>query len=49
MTKEELKEIICAVIERMQDQADEAAPEPACIFGDDPCDVTTFYAVGEEG
>ena len=46
MTKEELKDIIIAVIEKLQE--DEEAPQPACIFGDTPCDVTTRYAVGEE-
>jgi hypothetical protein len=29
----------------------EEAPQPACIFGDDvdQCDMTTKYAIGEEG
>ena len=51
MTREELKEIIHAVIDRLAEPADGEAPQPACIFGDDPtpCDVTTEYAVGEEG
>ena len=48
MTREELKEIIARVIERIND---EAAPRPACLFGDEvnPCDMTTFYGLGEEG
>ena len=48
MTREELKEIIARVIEQVQD---DEAPKPACLFGDepDPCDMTTFYGVGEEG
>ena len=47
MTREELKEIIARVIERVEN--DEEAPKPACIFGDVPdCDYSTEYAVGEE-
>ena len=47
MTREELKEIIARVIERIEG---EESPQPACIFGDLPdCDYTTEYAVGEEG
>ena len=46
MTREDLKEIITRVLERIQD--DEEAPKPACLFGD-TCDATTRYAVGEEG
>ena len=50
MTREEMKEIIRTVIEKMQDTSSDQTPSPACIFGDDPnpCDVTTEYAVGEE-
>ncbi len=49
MTREELKEIIRRVFERLQEEPEDA-PAPACIFKDqpDPCDVTTYYAVGEE-
>ena len=49
MTREELKEIIARVIERIEN--DDDAPTPACLFGDweEPCDGTTEYAVGEEG
>ena len=48
MNREELKEIITRVIERIQ--GDEEAPKPACLFGDGttPCDATSRYAVGEE-
>ena len=48
MSREDLKEIISRVVARLQEQA----PRPACLWGDDvqkPCDVTTYYAVGEEG
>ena len=49
MTREELKEIINRVIDRIQDERE--GPKPACLFGDEgePCDYTTEYAVGEEG
>ena len=51
MTRDDLKDIIVRVIDRM-DETDEA-PAAGCLFCDqkdpDPCDVTTFYAVGEEG
>ena len=47
MTREELKEIIARVIERIQD---EETPKPACLFGDWPdCDATTDYGIGEDG
>lgn len=64
MSRDELKEIICRVVDTMQRRAHEGeTPRPACIFGDGgspcdsnpcdvappPCDVTTYYAVGEEG
>ena len=49
MNREELKEIIARVIERIND---EETPAPACLFGDveppPPCDYTTFYGIGEE-
>ncbi len=46
MSREDLKDIIRRVLDRLQDEA----PTPACLFGDAPeCDVTTYYAVGEEG
>ena len=50
MSRNELKEIIARVIVRLENEA----PKPGCIFGDcdnscDACDVTTYYAVGEEG
>ena len=52
MSRDDLKEIIVRVIERMDDGSAEA-PATGCFFHDkpapDPCDVTTFYAVGEEG
>lgn len=46
MNREELKEILERIVTKMEE-----APQPACIFGDDvdPCDVTTKYAIGEEG
>ena len=48
MTRDELKEIIARVIQRIND---EEAPKPACLFGDEgvPCDATTLYGIGEEG
>ena len=46
MNREDLREIIARVIERIED---EEAPKPACFFGDDgECDATTRYAIGEE-
>ena len=47
MTRQELKEIIIDVMEQLEEPCE--APKPACLFSDNPCDVTTFYAVGEEG
>lgn len=45
MSRKDLKEIIARVIAQLEDP-----PKPACFFGDAPdCDVTTYYAVGEEG
>ena len=50
MNRDDLKEVICRVIDALQ-QGD--TPTPGCIFGDhpcdNPCDITTHYAVGEEG
>ena len=59
MTRIELKEVICRIIDKMQGEA----PKAACLFGDVPdcdvvmkygiqepgCDATTKYAIGEEG
>ena len=47
MSRNELKEIIARIIVRLEDEA----PKPGCIFGDcdAACDVTTKYAIGEEG
>jgi hypothetical protein len=50
MSRNELKDIIARVIVRLENEA----PKPACLFNDnppdpDPCDMTTRYAVGEEG
>ncbi len=47
MDRDDLKEIIIRVIEELED---EQSPQPACVYGDGGgCDVTTLYAVGEEG
>ena len=46
MSRDELKEIVIRIIERV---IDEQSPGAACIFSDTPCDgVTTYYGVGEE-
>ena len=51
MSRNDLKDIIARVIVRLEDEA----PKSACIFSDnscdtcDACDVTTRYAIGEEG
>lgn len=46
MNRDELKEIIIRVIETLDDES----PLPACVYGDGGgCDMTTLYAVGEEG
>jgi hypothetical protein len=46
MTRNELKEIIVSVIERLK----EGASAPACgiQWTDDPVQVTTLYGIGEE-
>ena len=52
MTREDLKDIIVRVIDNMND---DNAPACACLFSDNQCDdnpqcdITTYYAVGEEG
>jgi len=48
MDRNELKEIIVRVIEKIAKE-EEQAPAAACLFYDNPCDATTRYAVGEEG
>lgn len=52
MSREELKEIVTRVIVTLRQDNDET-PRPACFYGDnpdpDPCDVTTFYGINEEG
>jgi hypothetical protein len=48
MSREEIKEIVAEVINRLADDPGEA-PRPACIFNDSgPCDVTTDYGINEE-
>ncbi len=53
MTREDLKDIITQVAKKMQDVAQPETPLTACLFGDenscDTCDITTEYAIGEEG
>ncbi|MCU0692086.1 MAG: hypothetical protein MUF54_11850 [Polyangiaceae bacterium] len=47
MSREDLKDIIARVVDRLQTEA----PKPACLMGDgcdNPCDTTTRYAIGEE-
>ncbi len=44
MSREDLKDIIRRVLDRLQDES----PTPACLFGDSECDMTTKYAVNEE-
>ncbi len=46
MNHAELKEVIIRIADKLADK-----PELACIWADcdDSCDVTTEYAVGEEG
>jgi hypothetical protein len=49
MNRTEIKEIVCKVLEKLQQERDEQ-PETACVYGDGGgCDMTTLYAVGEEG
>jgi len=49
MSREELKEIVCEIIERLKaaDSVESGDPQPACIFGDDLCpnDLVVLYAV----
>ncbi len=49
MDRQDLKEIIRRIIEKVQEEEGKDAPQPACIFNDN-CDggPTTMYAVGEE-
>ncbi len=57
MTREELREVIRRVLEKMKSEGRRTAA-PACLFGDEepcassdviePCDMTTYYGVGEE-
>jgi hypothetical protein len=44
MSREDLKDIIRRVLDRLQDES----PAPACLFGDNDCDMTTKYAINEE-
>jgi hypothetical protein len=49
MSREDLRDILCRVIERI---TNDEAPGAGCIFDDSPCDTcdaTTKYAVNEEG
>ena len=48
MSRDELREIVIAVIRQMG-EGDEDAPRPGCIFSDEPCDATTWYGINEEG
>ena len=48
MNRNELKEIIIRVIDRMGETEDET-PELGCLFGDGNCDATTKYGINEEG
>jgi hypothetical protein len=47
MSRSELKEIVERIIKRVEEEA-RKSPQPACIFYDNTCDVTTMYAVNEE-
>jgi hypothetical protein len=56
MNREDLKDIIKRVLENLQQDQNSNSPTTACLFYDKPpcdncdkCDVTTYYAVGEEG
>ena len=51
MDRTEMTEIVREVIERLQQLDHDETPNPACIYGDapNPCDVTTFYGMNEEG
>ncbi len=51
MDREDLKEIILNVLNRLREPQPDGGPAPACLFGDDggdPCDSTTRYAIDEE-
>lgn len=50
MDREDLRDLIRRIVAKMRAEADgEGAPVPACVFGDQMCDASTEYAVGEEG
>ena len=46
LDRKDLKDILSRVVQRLKK---EQAPQQGCMFGDGGCDVTTLYAVGEEG
>ena len=50
MNREELKELIVRVIERMVENEPGETPVVGCIYKDapDPCDASTLYGIGEE-
>ena len=50
MSRDELKEIIVRVIDRMGGDEACEAPVAGCIYKDapEPCDATSYYAIGEE-
>lgn len=47
MNREDLKDLIRRVIERLGDTDKDNAPRPACFYGDQ-CDATTKYGISEE-
>ncbi len=52
MTRNELKEIIQQVlvkVKQVKASADQDAPQPACLYGDNCDGPTSLYSVGEEG
>lgn len=48
MNRSELKEIIQRIVKQIQQERKDA-PQPACLYGDNPTPgPTTKYAIGEE-
>ncbi len=48
MDREDLKDIIVRVLEKLRREPPDQSPVAACVFDDESCDTTTRYAIDEE-
>ncbi len=48
MDREDLKDVIQRVLDKLRQAPADERPIPACVFDDGPCDTTTRYAIDEE-